>query len=155
MIKIKFFMPFLLFLVLTVFGNYAIAQKKTSKKMEITSAMEMNFSEGKWKEIATMAKKSNKYIFVDAYATWCGPCKLLKSQTFKEKEVISFFNENFINVTMDMEKGEGDALATEWQIEAYPTLLFFNPNGQLIMREIGFLNGKDLLEIGKQALKKM
>ncbi|MBB4801716.1 thioredoxin family protein [Flavobacterium aquidurense] len=142
------------FFLLTALGNMAMAQQMSKKHMD-TMAKEIKFSDGKWKDIAAMAKKNKKYVFVDAYTTWCGPCKLLKSQTFREKEVISFFNKNFINVSVDMEKGEGLTLAQTWDVTAYPTLLFFNPEGKLIMKHLGFVDGARLIEIGKQSLAKM
>lgn len=143
-------------LIMLVMANVAVAQNKDIKEIDpaIYGAIEMKFSEGKWADIVALAKKEKKYIFVDAYASWCGPCKLLKSTTFKEKEVVHFFNKNFINVTIDMEKGEGELLAEEWEISAYPTLLFFNPEGKVVMQEIGFLKGDMLLKIGQQALSK-
>jgi len=143
-------------LILLVSTSVSLAQKatKATMKVENTEMAEMNFSEGKWKDIVALAQKNNKYIFVDAYATWCGPCKLLKSKTFKEKPVVDFYNKNFINVTIDMEKGEGEMLAEQWQIEAYPTLLFFSPEGKLVARELGFVEGKELVKIGKKALLK-
>lgn len=33
------------------------------------------FEKGTWEEVKEKAAKENKPIFVDAYTTWCGPCK--------------------------------------------------------------------------------
>lgn len=135
----------MLFLFFGVNVSYS-QTKKTSQ------AIEIRFEKGNWKEIQALAKKRNKYIFVDAYAVWCGPCKLLKSKTFTEEGVIRFFNDNFINLTIDMEKGEGEELADLWKVEAFPTLLFFSPEGKLIGREVGFMNGKKLIEVAKKVM---
>ncbi|MEO1449252.1 MAG: thioredoxin family protein, partial [Bacteroidota bacterium] len=35
----------------------------------------IDFKSGTWDEIKAMAAESDKPIFVDAYTTWCGPCK--------------------------------------------------------------------------------
>ncbi len=53
-----------------------------------------------------------------------------------------------------MEKGEGIELAKKWDVNAYPTLLFFTPDGKMVMKQIGFVNGKNLVEIGKEVLSK-
>ena len=102
----------------------------------------------------TEAKKSGKFIFVDAYTSWCGPCKLLKSTTFKDKKAAAYFNMNFINYTTDMEKGEGPTLAEKWNITAYPSLLFLNPQGIMVLKQVGYVNAETLVEFGRQALLK-
>ena len=38
----------------------------------------IRFIEGeKWENILKMAQEQNKYIFMDCYTSWCGPCKAL------------------------------------------------------------------------------
>ena len=49
--------------------------------------------------------------------------QILKKNTFPDKEAGDFFNENYINVAVDMEKGEGPALAQKYEVKAYPTLI--------------------------------
>jgi len=100
------------------------------------------------------AKAEHKYIFVDAYATWCGPCKQLKNTTFQDNQVADLFNKNFVNLSIDMEKGEGTDLALKWDVQEYPTLLVLDHNGIIVFRSVGYLNAKQLTEFGKQALKK-
>jgi thioredoxin 1 len=112
------------------------------------------FIENSWIEALHQAQLQNKYIFVDAYATWCGPCNLLKNTTFKDKKVAEFYNQNFINLSMDMERGEGPDLAGQWGITAYPTLIVFDSNGKPVFGTMGYMGAKDLLKFGKQALSK-
>lgn len=100
------------------------------------------------------AKTTHKYLFVDAYASWCGPCKQLKTTTFKDSDAADFFNKNFVNLALDMEKGEGIALASKWDVQEYPTLLIVDYNGKVLLRSIGFLNAKQLVAFGKKALQK-
>ena len=115
---------------------------------------EIIFIENSWNEALKQAAAQNKYIFVDAYATWCGPCKLLKATTFKNNRVAEFYNSNFINVAMDMEKGQGPELAAQWGLQAYPTLIVFNPKGKPVWGTVGFLKPDDLIKFGVQALNK-
>src|SRR5690349_20740882 len=60
------------------------------------------FIENAWGTTLKKAQKEQKYIFVDAYATWCGPCKQLKASTFKDEKAANFFNQNFVNLSIDM-----------------------------------------------------
>ncbi len=47
----------------------------------------IQFFKGTWQEALAKAKKTNKLLFVDAFATWCGPCKMMDKKVFVKKEV--------------------------------------------------------------------
>ena len=126
------------------FTNY-----KTETKTVQNETSGMVFTEGTFAEICAKAKKEKKNIFFDAYASWCGPCKLLKRDVFTTKTAGDFFNKKFINVAMDMEKGEGAALAPAFQISAYPTLLILNHKGEIIGRTMGYQSAEKLIEFAK------
>jgi thioredoxin-related protein len=110
------------------------------------------FHNGTWAEALAKAKKENKLIFMDAYTTWCGPCKWLAKNVFTDKEVGEFFNKNFVCVKMDMEKGEGIALAEKYGVQAYPTLLYIDGNGELAHRNCGAVEAPEFIEQGRTAL---
>lgn len=111
------------------------------------TASGIQFHRGTWDEALQLAKKENKLIFLDVYATWCGPCKKLKKTTFSDKEVGKLFNNTFINVSLDAEQGEGGVLAQKYQIEAYPTLLFIDAEGKVVKGASGYRNPKELIEL--------
>ncbi|HEY0111013.1 MAG TPA: thioredoxin domain-containing protein [Fibrella sp.] len=109
----------------------------------------IQFTSARWTDILKKAKAENKVIFLDAYASWCGPCKMLQKNVFTQKSVGEYFNKRFINVKMDMEKGEGPSLAQVYPLEAYPTLLFINGNGRVVRKAVGYLSADDLIDVGK------
>ncbi|MCJ8208528.1 thioredoxin [Mucilaginibacter sp. RS28] len=115
---------------------------------------QINFIENSWKEAVKQATAKHKYIFVDAYATWCGPCKMLKATTFKNNKAAAFFNANFVNVAIDMERGEGPALSSAWNIQAYPTLIICTPDGKPVYGTVGYIGASDLIKFGQQGLTK-
>lgn len=110
------------------------------------------FQPGKWSEALAKAKQEHKWLFLDAYTTWCGPCKQMSSKVFPDTLVGAFFNARFINVKMDMEKGEGVDMATKYGIEYYPTLLFFDGDGMLQHKAVGFHSTAEFLTLGQKAL---
>ena len=111
----------------------------------------MEFTEGNWETILATAKEQNKLIFVDAYTTWCGPCKMMAKNVFPLKGVGDFYNKNFINAKIDMEKGEGPELAKKYGVRAYPTFLFVNSNGDLVHRGVGYRPEAAFVELGEAA----
>jgi thiol-disulfide isomerase/thioredoxin len=117
----------------------------------LTAQAQITFEKGTWAEIKAKAQKEKKMIFIDAYTTWCGPCKMLDAQTFKNEEVGKFHNATYINYKMDMEKGEGPAFAQEFKVAAYPTMLFFSKDGELAHRLVGFLPAEPFLAKSKDA----
>ncbi len=112
----------------------------------------IEFSNSSWDEIVKKAQAENKVIFLDIYASWCGPCKQLKNTTFTDKEVGAYFNANFVNATFDAEKGEGIKLAQHYSITAYPTMLFINPDGSVRKPVIGYRSANQLLREGKSVI---
>jgi len=133
-------------MVLTVTLGAAVAG---DDKKPNSSEPGIQFTEASWKEVLKRAKAEKKVIFLDAYASWCGPCKLLQKKVFTQKDVGDYFNGKFINVKMDMEKGEGPALSQVYPLEAYPTLLFIDGNGRVLKKVIGYQSPENLLSIGK------
>lgn len=119
----------------------------------ITFAQGMKFEENKsFKDLLAIAKKENKLLFLDAYTTWCGPCKLMAKNVFPQANVGEFYNANFINSKIDMEKGEGIDIAKKYNVRAYPTYLFINGDGELIHRVTSYYDPEDFINVGKDAI---
>lgn len=132
--------------------------EKTENKSATASSVSANegiqFIESNWAKAKAEAKKQNKLIFLDAYTTWCGPCKMLKRNTFPDKAAGEFFNNNFVNVALDMESGDGPAVAAAYQVNAYPTLIITDADGNLVTYTKGYIDASQLIEFGKYGLSK-
>jgi thioredoxin 1 len=114
----------------------------------------IQFIESDWNKALEQAKLQNKLIFLDAYASWCGPCKMLKRSTFQDKEAGEFFNKNFINVAVDMEKGVGLELAERYGVSAYPTLIVTDSEGKMVTYTRGYMDSRQLIDFGRYGLSK-
>ena len=141
-------------------ANAATNDKPTSNEASVNSDTEkpkkgIQFFKGSWKEAKEKAEESGKPIFVDAYATWCAPCKVMSKRIFTQAEVGDFYNKHFINFKYDMEKGTGPKFRSRYRIKAYPTLVYFNSNGKKVMKSTGFKRSNSLIELGKRAIKQM
>lgn len=100
------------------------------------------------------AKQLKKPLFIDAYATWCGPCKSMDAEVYPEKLTGDYFNKNFINAKFDVDAGEGAKLAEKYKITSIPTYLVISPEGKLLHRGMGYKAVEELVAFGKQSLDK-
>ncbi|MHC1779180.1 MAG: thioredoxin family protein [Bacteroidales bacterium] len=113
------------------------------------------FEEGTFAQVLAKAKnnkKGPKIIFMDCYTTWCGPCKMMSEKIFPMEHVGKFFNANFVNYKLDMEKGEGIELAKKYEIRAYPTFLILDADGNEINRIVGSGEADAFIEKAKKAM---
>lgn len=104
-----------------------------------------------WQQILDKAKSENKFILLDAYASWCGPCKMMAKEIFPLKEVGEAINPYFVSVKIDMEKGEGIDLAKKYNVRNYPTYLFFDSNGNLVHKGLGSMPAADFIALCNNA----
>lgn len=112
------------------------------------------FFEGTLADAQEKAAQERKLIFMDAYTSWCGPCKQMSRNVFTDAEVGAFFNKHFINIKVDMEKGEGPRLAGRYRVNSYPTLLFLDEKGEVVHAAKGSRPADQFLGLGKMALSK-
>jgi len=110
----------------------------------------VRFFTGTWEALLLEAKRQNKPIFVDFYATWCGPCKMLERYTFSNPEVGAFTDKHFLAYRIDAEKGEGPRLANQFRVRAYPTIVFLTPQGTELGRQVGYVDAPTFLSLLKR-----
>lgn len=113
---------------------------------------EIAFKEADWKTQLATAKKEKKIIFFDAYTSWCGPCKMMAKDVFTKNDVADLFNQTFLNVKYDMEKGEGPGLKDHYGVSAYPTYLFINGDGEVVHKIVGSMPAPEFIAEAKKAL---
>lgn len=114
--------------------------------------MGIHFEEKSFAAILKKSAQSNKLIFVDAYTSWCIPCKWMDKNVFVNDTISTFYNANFVNFKQDMEKGEGPDLKKKYNVSVYPTYLFLNSDGTLLHRSTSKMEVQEFLELGKAVL---
>lgn len=107
-------------------------------------AQGIDFRNLSYDEALQKAKSENKLVFIDCYTTWCGPCKTLANDIFTLKEAGDFFNNDYIAIKLDMEKGANVELAKELVINAYPTMMVVDGDRNVIVKMTGALPIKDI-----------
>lgn len=106
-------------------------------------------------EVKKMAEEQGKFIFMDYYTKWCGPCKAMDKNVFVLKEIGDYYNENFINFKVDAEVDEGINLAEQYKVEGYPTFIYTDAEGNELGRgtSIGRGQGHEgMIDLAKESL---
>ena len=134
-----------------------------SGKAQETKINWMSFEEA----IAAQSKEPRK-IMIDMFTTWCGPCRMLDKNTFQNKDVAAYVNQNYYAVKFNAE-GDGDItfkdqtfsnpnydplkkrgrnsqhqLAASFGVNAYPTVLFLDEKADLLLPVKGYHAPKQL-----------
>jgi len=112
-------------------------------------------------------EKEPRKIFMDVYTDWCGPCKLLDKNTFQNADVAKYVNENYYAVKFNAEGTESidyqdfvytnpnhdpnregrnsqHLFAHAMKINAYPSVVFFDEEGNLIQPLPGYKTPQQL-----------
>jgi thioredoxin-related protein len=115
-----------------------------------------------WNTVLRKAKAENKIIFVDAYTTWCGPCRQMDQEVYTNDELAKILNTQFIPIKIQMDSTFKDneyvkGWQKEWPvfqkfIDAYPSLLFFSPDGELIGKDDGYHSSDQLISLAKKVI---
>ena len=132
-----------------MFAIVAAGTPSNEPSSETNNEARIEFNSASWNEILSIAKKENKSIFIDISTSWCRYCKKMKANVFTDTEVANYYNSNFINVSVDAEKGEGTALARKYGTRGYPTFVFINSDGSLVKQTSGYRKAEKFLELGK------
>jgi len=115
------------------------------------NAQKMGFIKEDLAKAKRLAAEENKLIFVDAYTTWCGPCKWMDANAFKDKEVTKLYKESFINLKLDMEQGDGLAFARQYKVRAFPSFFFLTSEGEVVHTARGAFAASEMIKIGSDA----
>lgn len=118
----------------------------------LSFAKGIKFQDLSLNEALAKAKKEDKAIFIDIYATWCGPCKYLSKNIFTDSELGAFMNENFICIKLDGEQEDGESLMYDFDLTSYPTMLFLNSDKKLLRKVIGAVPADEIKEEANKVL---
>ncbi|MFR5358399.1 MAG: thioredoxin family protein [Odoribacter splanchnicus] len=77
--------------------------------------------------------QGNTLVFVDFFATWCGPCKMMHPVLEGLKKQLG---ERVKIVKIDIDSPVNRQLVNSYQVQAVPTLMLFKA-GKMVWRQRG------------------
>lgn len=82
--------------------------------------------------VRAMAAERNKLVFIDLFATWCPPCRMMEREVFSREDVGEFMAERFVCAQYDVDKSTGRALMRKYGVRSVPTYMIFDIEGELL-----------------------
>ncbi|GEM_PF-1142454 len=116
-------------------------EKAAEKDTIIDEGKGVNFikgSEVRFADVLAQAKRENKRVLVDFWATWCHACIQMNKTTLRDTRIGNLMNYTFINYAVDMDNDpDGKELVEKYNIQAFPTYLILNPDGTKFNQVVG------------------
>ncbi len=100
----------------------------------IQSIAQIKFVKLSKEELFELAEKQDKYIFVDVFTDWCGPCIRMDKFVFTDSTVAALYNANMISYKADAERDYGIEWRVKYDIQYFPSYLFLASDGKVICK---------------------
>ena len=95
-------------------------------------------SEVRLPDVLAQAKRENKRVLVDFWATWCRACMQMNKTTFRDTRIGNLMNYTFVNYAVDVDHdADAKELVEKFNVKAFPTYLILNPDGTVYNRIVG------------------
>jgi thioredoxin-related protein len=114
----------------------------------------VDFFSGSFDQALQRARTEGKWVFLDCVTDWCAPCKSMERRVFPIKEVGEYFNQKFVSLRVDIEKGEGIVLAQRFHVQPVPAFVFVNPEGEVEHKFTGGETAEVFLAKSRDAFSK-
>lgn len=95
-----------------------------------------------------IAKREDKLVMLDFYASWCAACKELDHLTYADPAVAARLAD-YVNVKLDFTRTSETtkALTEKYQIPGLPVVIFLDADGVTLKRFTGFVDAEKMLGI--------
>lgn len=120
--------------------------------MVTAASAQVKFYDVSTDELKRLATEQNKLVFIDIYANWCPPCRMMEQQVFSREDVGEFMAQRFVSAKYNIDEGVGKEFAQKYSIESIPTYLIFDLDGKVVGRITGSKTPEDFMVYIKHLL---
>ncbi len=99
-----------------------------------TLLAQVNFNDVEPQKLFEMAKSGEKLAFVDLYATWCPPCKVMERDVFSREDVGEVMSKYFVSAKYNVDNTTGREMSHKYNVSSIPTYLIFDGAGKVVGR---------------------
>ena len=93
---------------------------------------DITFIEDDLRAAKEQAAREGKLIFLDFWASYCTPCKVMEEYTFTNPSVSAYVNSNYIPVKVDVQSFAGFELKNQFDVTMLPTIIVLNSKGEVV-----------------------
>jgi thiol:disulfide interchange protein len=130
----------------TVYDTVLVQNEKAEYVIPVSDSG-LAFYQVDWETANEMASQHSKPFFIYFKAVWCGPCKVMEKMVFKNPEVKSYAEQNYIPILMDVDDFDGLETASKFAVDLLPEVLFFDAYGNLNGRYRGVISAESFVEL--------
>ena len=87
------------------------------------------------KELEELIAGTDKTVFCDFWASWCGPCRML-APVFED--VSDMYEKEAVFVKIDIDEEDCESAAVKYGITSIPNIIAFK-NGKPVSNSLGFV----------------
>lgn len=149
------------FILLALFASLALAASAEKAPKADSSAVHWL----SYNQALNLAKVQKKLIFVDMYADWCVPCRIMDVNVYGDSAVAKVLNERFLPVKLDADSQEKitcdgkkktvqKCYSEVWELKALPSFVLVAPKGMSILTVTQSMTVEDMLYLLNQFLSK-
>ena len=116
-----------------------------------------HFFTGDWEQALEISATIQKPIFVFAYTSFSQTqCNKVLQKIFESNiSARQFFNDNFINIKLNLQTETGIKFWKDHELRKFPSYLFFDLYGEFVCKSQGDKSGTEMVKLGQEALKKI
>lgn len=103
---------------------------------------------GKWltnlEEGKKIALSTNKLIIIDFWASWCGPCRRMDSESWSDPKIQQLM-QAYVPVKIDIDRNRKDSMI--YNVRSIPFVFIIDGNGEVIYKSLGYMNKEEIIKV--------